>query len=621
MSLIRGLVVMLLMVGLVACGTGGSSSINSGSSASSNITAACAAISGATCISGRFVDDAVSNLHYSCGDSAGTVQAVTDQGGVFSCPKDSGKVDFYLINAAGTVKVDLGTVPVTQTSYTNGLSSPGYMLVTPRSLANNTAADTYDDTELNLTRFLFLFDSTSGAINGASRVTNVINISATDEEAISSLLPPAPAGSAGPSSLQVVLAPADFSLAESDFNTRIQLLVNALGRPLATQAQAAAHLDALLPETRAGLYYSIGGTISTSSVSVAGFYGDNGSQQIFAEPFLLFDRAGRSWGLMIDTLVPCGGSCANTSNSLLTAPELATTPSNYDPTQPFAIISRGGQFRTSFALPNSQGTVQITQGRFNLDLIADTPVNYQSAYGTTAAPPTADLGTFTLSTAGLQGKYGMLRDIVAAPTLDPNLWGKQVLPLHLRLSFFDSTPGTPNLVGQLGVVISPDGNVATDLKQSCAILNTQTLLDAQGVQQYPLGIVDNIFSDSNTGAIYLGLTLLTPVNVASTDIPSAVQGVMIGGAGNKSAVRLRLDSQAGASLQYQIFGNNLDSNGNPLPDSLSSNPAVWVSVYGQANALALTQQANSNSNLLSTAAAATYASGGQVVAQLEACGP
>ncbi len=619
MRCILGLCLGLVMLMLSACGTGGSSSINSGSSASSNISAACSAISGATCISGRFVDDAVSNLHYSCGDSSGTVQAVTDAGGVFSCPKDSGTVDFYLINAAGTVKVDLGTAPVVQTSYTNGLSTPGYLLVTPRTLASNTASETYNDYELNLTRFLFLFDSSSGAIIGASRLTNVITISATDEESIADLLPPAAAGSASPSSLQVVLGPSDFALSESNFDTRVQAMVNGLGRPLATQAQASAHLDALLPETRAGLYYSIGGTISTSAVSVGGFYGDNGgSEQLFAEPFLLFDRAGRSWGLMVDSLASCGGSCSNTSNSLLSSPELATTPANYDTTQPFAVISRAGQFRTTFDLPSNQGIVQITQGRFNLDLIADTPVNYQSAYGTTAAPPTADLGTFSMSSTGITGKYGMLRDIVAAPTLDPTLWGKQVLPLHLLLTFYDSTPGQPNLLGQLGIVVLPDGNIATDLNHTCAAVNTSTLIDALGVQQYPVGIVDNIFQDSTSTATYLGLTLLTPINTA---IPSAIQGVMIGGAGNNAAVRLRLDAQGGASLQYQMFGNNLDSNGNPLPDSVTSNAALWVNVYGQSNALSLVNQSQSNSNLLSTAQSATYGSGGQVLAQLEACGP
>ncbi len=617
MRCIHGLCLGLIVLMLSACGTGGSTNMISGSSASSNISVSCSAISGVTCISGRFVDDAVSNLHYSCGDSSGTVQAVTDSGGVFSCPKDSGTVDFYLINAAGTVKVDLGTAPVVQTSYTNGLSTPGYMLVTPRTLAGNAASETYDDYELNLTRFLFLFDNSSGAIIGASRLTNVINISATDEESISDLLPPAAAGSAAPTSLQTVLGPNDFALSEANFDTRIQAMVNGLGRTLATQAQASAHLDALLPETRAGLYYSIGGTISTSAVSVAGFYGDNGAEQLFAEPFLLFDRAGRSWGLMIDSLVGCGGPCSNTSNSLLSQPELATTPANYDTTQPFAVISRAGQFRTSFILPSNQGVVQITQGRFNLDLIADTPVNYQSAYGTTTPPPAADLGTFSMSTTGINGKYGMLRDIVAAPTLDPTLWGKQVIPLHLTLTFYDSTPGQPNLLGQLGVVVLPDGNVVTDLNHTCAALNTTTLIDALNVQQYPIGIVDNIFQDSTSAATYLGLTLLTPVNTAITP---AIQGVMIGGAGNNAAVRLRLDAQGGASLQYQLFGNNLDQNGNPLPDG-SGNPAGWVSVYGQSNALALTAQSQSNPSLLSTAEAATYASGGQVLAQLEACGP
>ncbi|NNM53071.1 MAG: hypothetical protein HKM02_12750 [Pseudomonadales bacterium] len=594
---------------LAGCGSGGGSKLNSQGLTNASVTASCTSLSGVTCISGRFIDDAVANLHYACSDSSGTVQAVTDAGGGFSCPNDSGQVDFYLINNAGTIKVDLGSAAVTQTSDTNGLSTPGYLVVTPRTLAGEDASgsETYSNTSLNITRFLFLFDQVSNAIATISP-SNVITLSLPDQEQLATLMPvTAPSSSTATSqaSETTVLSSSDFSLDEASFNAKVQTLVAALSRPMGTQAQASTHLDATLNATRAGLYSSPGTALASSSVQTAGFYGSNASEQLFVDPYLMYDRAGRVFGFAITSLLSCGGSCANTSNSSFsTSAELSVFAPGLTP---FTVFSKGGQWRDTLTLPGTEGSVNISQGRLYRDHILDTAANYQSTYGASVQVPTADLGQFTLPEQSLSGSYALRRSTLVAPTLDPAIWpSKVVLPLNLLLTFSGST----QIVGQLGIAILPDGNIVTDLNRTCATVDPATLVDAKGVQQYPIGVIANVFS--NNGATYLSPVILLPIISA---LPTALQGVIVGESDiTQTLVRLRIDP---SSYQYQMYANGLDATTNmPLPDG-SSNPAVWMNFYQIRPVLAAT----TGSTTSAAAAAALATATGTLTSTLENCPP
>ncbi len=599
----------LLLISLAGCGSGGGSKLNSQNLTNASVTASCSSLSGVTCIAGRFIDDAVANLHYACSDAAGTVQSVTDAGGGFSCPNDSGQVDFYLINNAGTVKVDLGSVAVTQTSDTTGLTTPGYLVVTPRTLAGEDAngSETYSNTSLNITRFLFLFEPLSNAIATISPA-NVITASLPDQEQLATLMPvttSTASSSTATSSVTTVLSASDFSLNEAGFNAKVQPLVTALARPLGTQAQASAHLDATLNATRAGLYSSPGSAFASSSVSTAGFYGSNGTAQLFVDPYLMYDRAGRVFGFAVTDLLSCNGGCANTTNSLFSGAELSVFSPDLTPSS-FSVFSRGGQWRDTLTLPGSEGVVSISQGRLYRDHIMDNANNYQSTYGASVQVPLADLGQFNLPQQGMSGSYALIRSTLVAPTLDPSIWpSKVVLPLSLLLTFNSTT----QIVGQLGITILPDGNIVTDLNRSCASVDPATLVDAKGVQQYPVGVIANVFSYN--GATYLSPVFLLPVISA---IPTALQGVIVGESDiQQTLVRLRIDP---SNYQYQMYANAIDTTTHlPLPDG-PSNPAVWMNFYQIRLVLAAV-----NSSTSGTSAPSSTTASGTLISSLENCPP
>ena len=617
--------VLLVSGGLSGCGTGGASSLNTTGpgSGAGNLTPACTPSSSVSCISGRFVDDVVAGLHYTCADSNMTVQAVTDAGGVFSCPSDSGQVDFYLADSTGTYKIDLGTAPVTQTSDSNGLTSSGYLAVTPRTLAGDEKNDTYSNYSLNVSRLLYLFDPDQAQVSSTAP-DQVISLTTSDQQQISVLAVPV-AGTSAVAQTLTVLGAADFADSESAFNQKLLPLINALGRTLPSQAVAQNRLDAMLNATRAGLYTDPGSLLANTTVNTAGFFGcdafngslttgttspcssASNSQELFALPYLLLDRAGRSLGFAITSLSKCAGGCANSPTSVLTNPQLASMTTQMTP---FMTFSRGGLFTNQWVMPNGAGNLnlQITQGRLYRDHILDNAPDYQSTYGASVQVPMADLGLFIVQNSTIQGTYALTRTVPVAPTLDPALWPNQIFPLYLQLSFAGVTAAGSTTV--LGVVILPDGNIVTDLKQSCATIDPATLKDANGVQQWPVGVVANILS--NGSAHYLSPVFVFPANAA---IPAALQGVVIGADSNTASVRLRLDA-GGSNVQYQLFGNSVAANGQIQPDN-STNPAQWMSLPGFYSEVA----ANINNLNSATNIAQTTGIVGNVTAQLESCAP
>ncbi len=573
-------VVLFGLLALAGCGSGGSSQLNSSGPANNlaTATATCTAglSSGVTCIQGRFVDDVVSGLHYSCSDNTQSIQATTDGAGTFSCPSDSGQVDFYLTNQAGNLKVDLGVTSVVQTSDSKGLSTPGYLVVTPRTLAGDEKNDTYSNYSLNVSRLIYLMDPKSA--DATSYVPDqVVKLDLASQELLSSLLNGPQVGS----QVITVLGPNDFADNEAAFDQKLAPLVAALGRSMPTQQQSQTRMDAMLNSTRAGLYTDPAGVLGgNTSVSTAGFFGCNAfdsslltsttspcvsaanTEEVFAQPYLLYDRAGRTLGFAVSSLSNCAGGCANSSNSLLTNPLLSSMATQMTP---FTTFSRGGVFQASWVLPNNQGDLTITQGRLWRDHILDNVPNYQNTYGAGLNVPMSDLGEFKVTGTSLQGSYALLRVVPVAPTLDPSLWPNQVLPLFLNLTFLNTTSGgsTP-----LSVQITPDGNIVTDLNHDCAPVDAKTLINTKGVQEIPIGVVANILSEGT--AHYLTPIMLFPVDAR---LPAALQGVLVGADNSVSAVRLRLDV---SSYQYQMFGNST-SNGQPLPDG-PANPASWFNL-------------------------------------------
>ncbi len=610
------LLVLFSLLALIGCGSGGSSQLNNSGPVNNlaTVTATCTPglSSGVTCLQGRFVDDVVSGLHYSCSDSTQSIQALTDPAGTFSCPSDSGQVDFYLTNQAGNLKIDLGVTSVVQTSDSSGLSTPGYLVVTPRTLAGDEKNDTYSNYSLNVSRLLYLMDPK--AADATTYVPDqVVSLDLASQEHLTSLL----SGPQISSQTITVLGSNDFSDTEVSFNQKVAPLIAALGRTMPTQQQAQTRLDTMLNSTRAGLYTDPAGVLGgNTSVSTAGFFGCNvfdasqltttgspcggasNTEEVFAQPYLLYDRAGRTLGFAVTSLSNCAAGCANSNNNLLTNPLLSSMATQMSP---FSTFSRGGLFQASWTMPNNAGNLTITQGRLWRDHILDDVPNYQNTYGAGLNVPMGDLGQFKVSGTSLQGSYALLRVVPVAPTLDPKLWPNQVLPLFLNLTFMNtSSAGSTSL----SVQVTADGNIVTDLNQDCAPVDPVSLINSKGVQELPVGVVANILAEGT--AHYITPILLFPKD---SRLPTALQGVVVGADNSVSAVRLRLDV---SPYQYQVFGNSL-SNGQPLPDG-PTNPASWFN-------LPLFYQISSQSVQSGSTAASSNLVGvtGQLTSTIESC--
>lgn len=614
-----------ILASLLLASCGGPSNNLSGSSGSGNsggtIVSSCQAIpnNDKICVQGRFVDDVVANLNYSCD----IVRSTTDSGGTFTCPEGS-TVSFYLVNDGGTSRVDLGSVKVAVTNNvsdpsnvsnnTSQLSIPGYLVVTPRTLAGDDSSEGYSNTARNISRLLYLMgnDLPATAPRSATDKQDHSNASWFDNKPIASHVITITAADKNKiSALGASMGATDFALIESDFNARVAPLVSQMSivapwssgspqtyqRTLPTWLDVTPRMDSMLHATRAGLYMSPSGFFSGLTNAFAGVYGDDGSMQFFGFPLFISDRGGHVFGMMEASYVSCGGVCTSSgTNSFLSAPQLL----NFEGSNtPFKIISHSGQFNVTVDLP--QKPVSFDKGRFFRDYVVGSSAGYQTVYKVDSSMvPVQDLGHLSMSgNASFNGYYTLTRSVVAAPTLNPSIWPQLTFPLYLNMTFLDSTASPGQSQGNINVAILSDGNIVTSDGQCTAIPDNylSTMQDANGQSIYPVGVVNNVFEIGTN--VYLSPTLLfpttLPANVAGS--PSVV-GINMG-VGISSPLRLRVGTDLGSGVitstasLARFYGNTVDKNNNPLPDD-STNPATWINIdtYFRASATKNSQLAS-----------------------------
>lgn len=528
---------------LASCGE----STNIKSSNSGATTTKCADL-GVDCVAGRFIDDAVYNLNYTCG----AVTAVTDFDGSFACPLTS-QVRFYIKNPDNGLEIELGTTTVKNTPQS---PVPDYFYVTPKTLTGDETA------QKNIVRLL---QSLSRDTVLAGSPDHLVILDDADKKKIS-----------------FAVAQTDFSKSAAAFALFIKPYLDSLSPTvsLISDADAEVYLRNGVYSTMAGVYSVPGLPVTVEDPSLLGKLGgmvgaNNFNKRLIGTFWTLVDRKGRIMG----------GGAYSFEDSTLTNQNLYTntkamefasygTPS----AEGFYFWPHSGTLAGLFfrmkddANAATSKTLNITAGTLDRGVIAGSNEVYKAYFGDATAPT---LGRWQLNdsssasnnidstNAVVAPAYSLIRTVPAAPTLDPDSW-EQVrpgFPLNVAINFYDNDTSVDdgsgnkgaliNTSGPVRVTVLADGNIVSDKNHDCnAGINFDTLKDSKGQQEVPLGLVQNIFPKN--GALYMTVIMMIP-NSADYDADLRYVQTLTNLSGVSSyskPVYLRVDGSAATNTNY-----------------------------------------------------------------------
>jgi hypothetical protein len=508
-AILRRLAIVPAAVLLASCGE----SDNLSNSDVGTVTS-CASIPGATCVKGRFIDDAAVNVNYECGlDGSGKVRSVTGSDGGFSCPNGS-EVTFSLVNPDNTsIELVLGTIKVVKPasiyaeSPTQKEPPPVYFYVTPRTLVANSSSAA----PVNMARLLQTL-STDDVDPELPSYRVIISDAAKRKltaEMVEEIKFTLPQETVDPT------APTD-----GTFDKAVQDFLQSFDPDLSLLAYdvAESRLRRGVYSTKAGLYESYDVTATAGNNASGGMRGVGGGNFVGAL-WNLVDRRGRmigtgvySYELPSDTL-------------LFDAPQAMSLETAADVTTAEWPIS-GDLDGLTYRLVNDSGVATgrsavITNGVMTREAIAGSTPRYESLFGET--PKSEDLGKWALTdgTGSLipNGSITMVRSVPVAPALNPALWTEANIdfPLAVKVTLWNSDSSCTSFGCELGtfrMVVLSDGNIISDMSQKCGDnIDPATLTYPSGGTEIPLGVVANILDnlrDENNATMEL-MTLLVMI--------------------------------------------------------------------------------------------------------------
>lgn len=563
----NGLALALLLAG---CGESTNIEGNNGSSVQS-----CASLLEATCVSGRLIDDAAFNVDYECGvDGGGTVRAVTDVDGGFSCPTGS-VVNFFLDNPDSndeSDRIDLGSVTVVRPAQIFGDSptaNPVYFYVTPRMLAGDGAGNGFSSRARNIARLLQTLSSDLTDLNQAEYLpTRRVIITDDDKRKITAAVLP--------DTLDFTLSPATDPAMPADgtFDAEIHdylaTLADTRKHQLISDDEALVALEKGAFNVSAGIYLVPGGSVlSTGSFDPASkiFNADTGamvgldianSKQFVGSFYMLVDRRGRT----ISHGVYSYGAPAPSENwSVWSDPQaMQLTQTGY--TQgalPLWPMDQSlTQVRMALLGASDAGKyVQLTQGNIRRQAVAGSAAIYLNLFEETSAPTA--LGQWNMvdgsgtTTFVSNGAFTLDHFVAVAPLMNPDLWKPSVVefPLPITVTLYNQDydnvackegPVSRGCkIADIRMVILEDGNIISDRYGSCGakkdpldatvkFVNRKTLYvnDDSSKQEIPLGVVANMLDvlkdETNSSLKTMTLLAMLPQDARLNDTISVVSG-------------------------------------------------------------------------------------------------
>ncbi len=534
---------------------------------------------GVSCVSGRFISDAVVNLNYSCDK----VNALTDVDGSFSCPKGS-KVKFMILNpddaSESAKKIVLGELTVKAPASFS--SQDSFFYVTPNDFGTGA---------INMVRLLQALNRDT--VTNPELPTRRVILSDDDKKKLVAL-----ANS---------LSPGDFSLPYSptdEFEPLVKPYLDSLS-PVATlpsPADAQKQLNKSLFSTVAGAYFVPGAAVTGGYESsdnlyggdLAGMRGISASSYLVAANWTLVDRRGRMLGfgmyssgansqpneckfLYFSSTSPCSSGSQPVPSLLKLKPDASR----------WSQWRQNSEWRLEYDVKTSagmnNGTLSVVSGIIERSAMAGSAANYEGIYkedppaGTTFGRWQLIGGTPAFDASSDKTSITLAKSRPIAPTLDPDLWksgtapGQIAFPLNVKLSFLGGCSGTGSAttcttpLGDVYITILDDGNIVSNLHDKCGVgLDKSTLKYASGEEEYPLGMVAQIFPTNRGSRVYMSPMLMIPDADAlqspslAHPIPALLSNVQMGTSGTSVSsglsgqLRLRID-KGDASKYLHVY--------------------------------------------------------------------
>ncbi|HEX6590429.1 MAG TPA: hypothetical protein VF050_00350, partial [Moraxellaceae bacterium] len=528
------------------------------------------------CVDGRFIDGAVSNLDYECGQLKG----VTDPAGTFTCPAGS-LVTFSLKNPSATSsdakKVILGSVTVIKPA-SLGTATPTYFYVTPSLLGGSGVAVN------NIVRFLQAVNSQT-LITDMLSPAHIVSIANDDKRKLDQL--------------SSTVTAADFS--SPSFDSKVAPFLAALTPARTMMASTDPRIPAIIKmsqySTVAGIFITPGFLVDTTNFnpntasSGIGMSGSSSTKSLIAALWTMIDRKGRVAGVGVYSYEDFSVGADHVISKNAKAMEVDAVPFGAAgmmggaPVWPLSGNIQGMTYRLFDATeaPVAGTKIEMQQGTLRGDAIVGSDTIYKNLYGEPLVVGAVNpLGRWQLSTPVSANDIlkdnttlTLTRSVPAAPTLDPNAWKNIAasLPMSIEVTFFNSDfsalcggTGTSGPGCQLGspvhLTVLSDGNVVSDTNHDCnGGINQETLNDG-AVTEMPVGFVRNIFQRTGTNEIYMGLAVMLPKNaVYSADLQQIQFATNFGG-----EILLRVDAKGVNSNYLKVYDGNFSESG-----------AAWVS--------------------------------------------
>lgn len=595
----------------------------------------CSELANTTCVSGRFIADAVTNLNYECGDDSAKISGVTDIDGSFSCPLNK-TVTFSLVNPDTTIaatlkhKIVLGSTLVKMPAELGQSAGNQFVneffYVTPTTISSGSTT-----TANNITRLLQGIRVPDGRVvqDAARRVV----IDDLDKKQLKS-----------PYLTADILA-ADFAVT-ANLQTKLGPWLAQIGKTLETPANATATLGKSLYGTVSGIYFVPGylvnvgtatacsNTVSTSGLYYGGLCGLNASNYFLGATWGMVDRRGRIVGFGVYSegsiappvatpaisqaewdackLLVQVGDPAGTSSSTIGC---QGTPKKQPDRLPLAIQdpsttvfwptwSADGRWDFGYSLLSNSDVdlarTLLLNGTVDRDAIAGSDFLYSNYYnGETRGTNT--LGVWSMGSTYLQTqtRFSMQRARTISPTLDPSFWcvstdtdcaRAATFPMNVALTFYSdrkadgsacasATDVSCKLPNELHITILRDGNIVSNLHGACGVYTDENALVSAGGQDFPVGVVAQAYGIETRS--YASVMLTVPYR---NEFPG-LKGIQIGTT-TASAVtlpaRLRIDAAAAASTKLNMYSEYSKSTSDGSLTALSADvasTAIWTNEY------------------------------------------
>lgn len=521
---------------------------------------------GVTCVTGRFIDDAVANVDYECElPGVRTVKSVTGGDGTFSCPNGS-VATFSLINPEKPeYRIELGSVTVTSTARLNGdnpAATPVYFYVTPLHLDGVNDDEQFEEADLspaalNITRLLQTMHDSD--VPGCDMVdihlpNRRICISAEDKKKIV------------PENLELSL---EFNQPSNSFDESVADYLAAIGKgpSLISEEDAKKLLQKGIYSTVAGLYdvgkaapLSTGGVLDTRVGLMTGKGSNDGH---FVGAFWnVVDRRGRMIGAGVYSYQGEAEDFSVTPWTISSDPkpfELASSGITHAATGVPIWPNNGDLSKMTYNLLDASraptgSQAKLMTGKMRREAVVGSPIQYQTLFEeSVASSSSTELGQWALqggslpSIAQTSGRFTLMHSVPVATWMNPDAWAGVDFPLPITVSFynFDTACGGNGCeIGELRMVILEDGNIVSDMHGKCGVgINFDTLnYGPPAEQEIPLGVVANIIPGlrDDGGDSMTAMTLLAMLPNHS----GLISGI--------SAVAANQEY-----LRYSQFGNNV----------------------------------------------------------------